>query len=95
MHTLTVTLGPKAFTLKHGTSIRKLERRIVSALRRGAGVIRLPLAGGGSIDAVVSRGLVLTIDRRETGQMDAAAAQEAWAAEAALDMDEWEGIDKL
>ncbi|GAA4191342.1 hypothetical protein GCM10022288_21970 [Gryllotalpicola kribbensis] len=89
MHTLTVTLGLTAFTLKPGTSVRKLEKRIVSALRRGAGVIRLPLAGGGNVDAIVSRGLMVTVNRQETPQPEAGAAQEAWAAEAALDLDEW------
>jgi len=94
MHTLTVTLGPKAFTLKPSTSIRKLEKRILSALRRGAGVIRLRLAGGESIDAIVSRGLLITVDRHESGHMDAASAQEAWAAEAALDLDGWDSTDR-
>ncbi|GAA4167079.1 hypothetical protein [Gryllotalpicola koreensis] len=89
MHTLTVTLGLTAFTLKPGTSVRKLEKRIVSALRRGAGVIRLPLAGGGNVDAIVSRGLMVTVNRQETPQPEAGAAQEAWVAEAALDLDEW------
>ncbi|MFC4242683.1 hypothetical protein ACFOYW_04795 [Gryllotalpicola reticulitermitis] len=64
MLALTLTLGPNHYALRSGTSARRLEKRIMTALRRGAGVLRLPLANGDHVDAVVSPGLPVFIERR-------------------------------
>jgi hypothetical protein len=63
MDTLTLTLGDRRFLLRPGTSARRLERRLVAAMRCGAGVVRLPLASGEHVDAVVSSALPVTVER--------------------------------
>lgn len=63
MHALTVTLGPHSYPLRPGTNARRLESRIVAAMRRGAGIVRLRLATGDEVDAVVTPGLPVLVQR--------------------------------
>ena len=63
MHALTVVLGPHRYALRAGVSARRLENRIVAAVRRGAGIVRLPLASGDEIDAVVTPAVPILVER--------------------------------
>lgn len=63
MHALTVVLGPHRYALRAGVSARRLENRIVTAMRRGAGIVRLPLASGEDVDAVVTPAVPVLVER--------------------------------
>lgn len=63
MHALTVVLGPHRYALRTGISARRLENRIVTAMRRGAGIVRLPLASGDDVDAVVTPAVPVLVER--------------------------------
>lgn len=76
MHALAVTLGSHRYLLRPGTNVPRLERRIVAAMRRGAGVVRLPLATGGEVDAVVTPGVPVFVERLPTSRPDAESADE-------------------
>jgi len=64
MDTLTLTLGDMRFVLAPGTPRRRVEKRLAAAMRRGAGVVRLPLAGGGEVDALVTAAVPVALERR-------------------------------
>lgn len=88
MLALTLTLGPNRYALRVGTSARQLEKRIVSAMRRGAGVIRLPLASGEKVDAVVTPGLPVLVERTHVSKRAEETGEPAvdWPR---LDLEEW------
>jgi hypothetical protein len=63
METVTLRLGDLSFRLRSGVNVPALERRLVTAVKKGAGVVRLPMSGGGEVDAVVSSGLAVVVER--------------------------------
>lgn len=65
MTALTIMLGPHRYALHADTSPRQLESRIVAAMRRGAGVVSLPLATGGTVDVVVTPHLPVLLERAQ------------------------------
>jgi hypothetical protein len=88
MDALTLTLGDRRFLLRPGTSARRLERRIVAAMREGAGVVRLRLAGGTDVDVVVSRALPVTVERAPQEER-ATAPDGSWHTEQPVDWCEY------
>jgi hypothetical protein len=63
METLTLTLGDRRFVLAPGTQERQLEKRLLTAVRRGAGLLRLSLASGAEVVALVSPAVPVTLER--------------------------------
>jgi len=74
MNSVTVTLADHSYALRSGTSIRRLERSLVAAARRGAGIIRLPLAAGREIHALVSPATPVTIEFADASRAAGSAA---------------------
>jgi hypothetical protein len=64
METLTLTLGDRRFVLAPGTQERRLEKRLLAAMRHGAGLLRLSLASGAEVVALVSPAIPVTLERR-------------------------------
>ena len=62
MAAVTVTLANRSYALRRGTSVRRLEKRFVAAVRRGAGFVRLRLASGPEVHALVSPSTPVTIE---------------------------------
>ncbi|MFC4242714.1 hypothetical protein ACFOYW_04950 [Gryllotalpicola reticulitermitis] len=83
MNSVTVTLADRSYTLRRGTSVRWLKRRLVAAARRGAGFVRLPLASGPEVHALVNRSMPVTIEFRNTARV---AAPSEWVPEPDLDL---------
>jgi hypothetical protein len=65
MEIVMLRLGDMDFRLRAGVKLRKLEKRIVAAVRRGGGVVKLPVEGGAAIEAVISAATPITVERRE------------------------------
>lgn len=62
MNAVIVTLANRSYFLRHGTSVRRLEKHLIAAVRRGAGIVRLPLANGPEVHALVSPATPVTIE---------------------------------
>lgn len=62
MNSVTVTLANRSYALRAGISVRRLEKSLIAAVRRGAGIVRLPLAAGPEVHALVSPATPVTIE---------------------------------
>lgn len=62
MNSVTVTLANRTYALRAGTSVRRLEKRLIAAVRHGAGFVRLPVAAGREVHALVSPATPITIE---------------------------------
>ncbi|WP_344791684.1 hypothetical protein [Gryllotalpicola daejeonensis] len=52
-----------SFHLRAGVSVRTLEKKLVAAARKGAGVVRVPLSDDGEVDAVVTPTVPIALER--------------------------------
>jgi hypothetical protein len=76
MEIVMLRLGTLDFRLRGGVKLRRLERQLVAAVRRGGGVVKLPVIGDADVDAVVGPATPIAIERRQASDVDAAEARE-------------------
>jgi len=77
MEIVMLRLGSFDFRLRAGVKLRRLEKQLVAAVRRGGGVVSVPVADGSNVDAVVGPATSIAIERRQAPEFsDAAEARE-------------------
>jgi hypothetical protein len=81
MQLQTVSIGTHLFTLRPDARVRHLQKALAKLIRRGGGLIDVPVAGSDAVTVLVSPGLPVVFRTREVDDDDEGASvprHEAW-----------------